>query len=121
MSTNGMLWCADRHTDCFGMYGTDQCQYPSCVLDNPDYVEKEKQKEQRRQELYDASIGQQKEEKEAASLIRRQVKTKIDILQDEVNYKRKQMERFYTRGMTRLGDKASNELAELERKLEKAK
>jgi len=31
------------------------------------------------------------------------------------------MERFYTRGMTRLGDKASRELAELERKLEKAK
>lgn len=121
MSNNGMLWCEDRHTDCFGMYGTDHCQYAGCVLDDPKYIEKEEEKERRRQELYEKETGNKAEEKVAATLIRRQTKTKVDILQDEVNYKRKQMERFYTRGMTRLGDKASRELAELERKLEKAK
>lgn len=120
MST-GMLWCEERSTDCFGMHNSDCCQYDSCVLDDPAYIEKEKKKELRRQELYEASLGEKREEKEAASLIRRQTKTKVDILQDEVDYKRRQMERFYTRGLTRLGDKASKELAILESKLEKAK
>lgn len=120
MSNNGMLWCESHNTDCLYMnYGT--CKASRCNVEDVDYVEKEKRKEQRLQELHGANAAHQTEEKEAATLIRRQVKTKVDILQDEVNYKRKQMERFYTRGMTRLGDKASQELAELERKLEKSK
>ncbi len=119
--SSGMLWCEERQTDCFGMYGTAVCQYPSCLLDDLEYIEKEKAKEARRQQLFEKEQGIKADEKEAAGRIRRQVKTKVDILQDEVNYKRKQMERFYTRGMTRLGDKASRELADLERQLEKAK
>lgn len=116
----GMLWCESHNTDCLYMnYGT--CKAVRCNVEDPDYIEKEKRKEQRLRELHDANVEHQVEETEAAALIRRQVKTKVDILQDEVNYKRKQMERFYTRGMTRLGDKASRELAELETKLEKAK
>ena len=119
--SSGMLWCEERQTDCFGMHGSETCQYASCVLDDPKYIEKEKEKEARRQQLFEKEQGVKLEEKEAAGRIRRQVKTKVDILQDEVNYKRRQMERFYTRGMTHLGDKASRELADLERQLEKAK
>ena len=124
--TSGILYCHERNTDCFGMLAPDGagarcCQYQSCVLDDPEYVAKEKRKEKRRQELYEASLKNKKEEKTAAGLIRTQHKTRIEILEEEIAFVRKRMERFYTRGWTRLGDSESKRLAELERELEKIK
>lgn len=125
--TSGILYCRERNTDCLGMLAADGitgagcCQYKSCVLDDPEYVAKEKRKEKRRQELYEASIANMNEEKAAAKLIRTQNKTRVDVLEKEVAFVRKRMERFYTRGWTRLGDSESKRLAELEKELEKIK
>lgn len=124
--TSGILYCHERNTDCFGMLaangtGAECCQYQSCVLDDPDYVAKEQRKEKRRQELYEASLKDKKEEISAAKLIRTQHKTRISILEDEIAFVRKRMQRFYTRGWTRLGESESKRLAELEKELEKIK
>lgn len=124
--TSGILYCHERNTDCFGMLaangtGAECCQYQSCVLDDPEYVAKEQRKEKRRQELYEASLKDKKEEISAAKLIRTQHKTRISILEDEIAFVRKRMQRFYTRGWTRLGESESKRLAELEKELEKIK
>lgn len=123
---SGMLYCHERNTDCFGMLaangtGAECCQYQNCVLDDPEYVAKEKRKEKRRQELYEASLKDEKEEKDAAKLIRTQHKTRINILEEEIAFVRKRMQRFYARGWTKLGESESKRLAELERELEKIK
>lgn len=104
-----------------GISGAGCCQYQNCVLDNPEYVAKEKRKEKRRQELYEASLKDKKEEQIAAGLIRTQNKTRVNILEEEIAFVRKRMERFYTRGWTRLGDSESKRLAKLEKELEKIK
>lgn len=118
--SKGLLYCEARNTDCMEMYlGGGICKRTTCVRDDPVYLEKERKKEERRQELYQASLRHKKEEQEAAKKIRRQTRTKADQIREEITYKRGQMERYYTRGLTKLGDKASRELAALERRLEK--
>lgn len=124
--SEGILYCKERNTDCFGMLQKNgqpagRCQYPSCVLDDPEYVAKEERKERRRQELYEAGLKDKHDEKEAAKNIRKQMKTKMDILEEEIAFTKKRMERFYTRGWTKLGDKEGDRLAKLERELEKMK
>ena len=43
------------------------------------------------------------------------------VFEDEIAFVRKRMQRFYTRGWTRLGESESKRLAELEKELEKIK
>lgn len=118
--SKGLLYCAAKNTDCMEIYlGGGTCKRATCVRDDPEYLAKEQAKEVRRRELYKKSLRHKKEEQEAARKIRRQTRTKADQLREEITHKRRQMERYYTRGLTKLGNKASRELADLERRLEK--
>lgn len=115
----GLLYCAARDTDCMEMYaGNGTCRMKQCVLDDPQYLTKEKEKEQRRNELLKKERRRRKEEQTAAAKIRRQ--TNILSTQEEIERKRQQMNRCYTRGWTRTADKLSRELAVLEKRMEGA-
>ena len=118
----GLLYCQDRQVDCMQMYidhGT--CSLEKCVLDDPEYLEKEKEKEQRRNELSEKERRRRQEEQDAARKIRKQTRRMTDnLLQEEIDRKREQMERYYRKGWTRYGDNASRELAALVRRMEGA-
>lgn len=112
----GLLYCTARNTDCMEIYaGKGQCRLSTCVLDDPVYIAKEEEKEQRRNELLKKERRRRQEEQVAATKIRRQTKTLS--IQEEIERKKRKMEKLYTRGMTRTADKLSAEIGQLERRM----
>ena len=112
----GLLYCTARNTDCMEIYaGKGQCRLSTCVLDDPAYIAKEEEKEQWRNELLKKERRCRQEEQVAATKIRRQTKTLS--IQEEIERKKRKMERLYTRGMTRAADKLSMEIGQLERRI----
>ena len=102
-----MLYCPRRDTLCLGQdyNGDGHCLMAECVLDDPEYQRRKAAQQDRQRELAEKHERIKKEEKEAAAIIRTQNRTS------------EKMERYYTKGQTRLGDKTSRELAKLERRL----
>lgn len=114
--SKGLLYCAAKDTDCMEMYiGNGVCRRNSCVRDDPEYLEKEAAQEHRRNELLQKERECRKEERTAATKIRRQ--TNILSAEEALERKKKQMERLYTRGRTRAADKLSQEIGQLERRM----
>lgn len=114
----GLLYCENRNTDCMQIYiGKGKCELDSCVLDDPDYQKKEAAKAQRRNELIEKEKRHRKEERIAAKNIRTQRKTAEDMLREEIERKKKKMERYYTKGLTKKADRLSREIGHLERRL----
>lgn len=114
----GLLYCEERGTDCMEIYiGGGFCRRPDCVLDDPDYKKKEAAKVRRRNELLENERKHRQEERAAEQNIRTQRKTAQDLLREEIQRKRTQMERYYTKGLTKKADRLSREIGQLERRL----
>ncbi len=113
------LYCPKRDVLCMGhdYMGDGECLKETCLLDDPEYQEKERRIRERRKELWDKHHRQRKEEKAAEANIRTQNKTSRELLAEGIERKKERMERCYARGWTRLADKLGRELAEMERKL----
>lgn len=113
--SKGLLYCPERNVDCMQMYiGNGICNLENCVRDDQEYLAEQAAREQRRNELLEKERRRRQEEEEAATKIRRQTKTLS--LQEEIERKKRKMERLYTRGMTRAADKLSAEIGQLERR-----
>lgn len=116
--SNGLLYCKERDTDCMEMYiGQGTCNLEKCVRDDPVYLEKEREIERRRKELYEKNKQHRQEEKTAAKSIRRQTKPEDKLLREQIKNTKSKMERYYTRGWTRAADKLSREIIQMERRL----
>lgn len=106
------LYCPKRNTLCMGQdyLGTGECKQTSCLLDDPEYRKKQQEREQRRKENWERA------HREVAVKNRPR---KYEYLEDEIKRKKQYMERCYRRGWTKMGDRISNEIAEMERRLKK--
>lgn len=103
----GMLWCEENGVDCAWMRD-GKCKAPRCNINDIDYIEKSKRQEARRAELHARQLAKKKAEKG---------KTERELIEEEIRFLRRHVQNCYTRGWTRLGDRESEYLARLERKL----
>lgn len=118
-STQSIIYCPERDTLCLGIdyTGTGTCKYSDCILDDPGYQKRQEAIRQRRAELQSKHRSIRAEEQAVAANIRSQTKTREELLQEEIDRREQRMNRYYTKGWTRLAEKESRELASLEREL----
>lgn len=114
-----IIYCQERDTLCLGIdyLGDGTCKHESCILDDPNYQKQQEAIRKRRAELQSKQRRIRDEERAAAANIRSQTKTREQMLQEEIKRRELRMNRYYTRGWTRLADKECRELASLEREL----
>lgn len=119
--SKGLLYCTRKGVDCMQNYiDYGNCSLTKCVRDDPDYLAKEAEKEQRRNELLEKEQTCAIEERAAGKNIRRPPDPRKKLCA-EIERKKEQMETYYTKGWTKSGDKVSRELGRLQRKMEELK
>ena len=118
-TAQSIIYCQQRDTLCLGIdyLGDGTCKHESCILDDPAYQKRQEAIRQRRAELQSKRRSIRAEEQAAAANIRSQTKTRKELLREEIHRKKQRMNRYYTRGWTRLAEKESRELASLEREI----
>lgn len=118
------LYCPQKEVLCFGT-DTDigTCRYKECLLENPAYIKKQEEIARRIQE--NARRQRMKKAKENVErqkpIIRRQTKTKEDILNDKIERLEYKIQQAYRRGRTREGDALTRELLRLNAEMRKIK
>lgn len=118
-TTQSIIYCQQRDTLCLGIdyTGTGECKYNDCILDDPEYQKRQEAIRRRREELQIKHRRDRAEEQAAAANIRSQTKTREQMLREEIRRREQRMNRYYTRGWTRLADRECQELASLEREI----
>lgn len=116
---DSIIYCPDKDTLCAGIdyKGDGTCRFKDCILEDPGYQKRQEAIRIRREELREKHRRDKEEEQAAAAKIRSQTKTRENLLREEMERREKRMNRYYTRGWTRLADKESRELASLEREI----
>ena len=102
------LFCPARSVLCFGRMTDVECKHDACLLDDPDY-----QALQRRIEENQKRNQQQEREKEHAK-IRRQTKTKIELIEEAIEKKDKEARAAYRANRPDIGDLITNEVIRLQ-------
>lgn len=118
------LYCPERGGLCFGIdTPTGICKYDICLLDNPEYIAKQAEIDRRIQENAERERLEKDEGKAERQkpIIRRQTKTKEDILNDKIERLEYKIQQAYRRGRTREGDALTQELLRLNAEMRKIK
>ena len=92
---------------CFGRDTDEECKHASCLLDNPDYQDLQKRIEENQKK------NQQREHEEPPK-IRRQTKTRIEILEEQIKRKDKKARTAYRANYPKEGDRIINEVIRLQ-------
>lgn len=116
------LFCPERECLCFGCNTNDgSCKHPSCLLNNPEYIKKQEEIEKRRKE----NESREREERKRKTAdppapIRRQRKSAIDMLKEQIERKEAFARKLYRENKPRKADAVMREVMGLQAKLRKA-
>lgn len=97
------LFCPAKSTLCFGRITDGECKHSTCLLDDPEYqlLQKRIAENQRK--------NQQREHEEPPK-IRRQTKTRIEILEEQIKRKDEEARAAYRANYPKEGDRIINEV-----------
>lgn len=109
------LFCPKRKVLCFGRDTDEECKHASCLLDNPEYQALQKRIAENRRK------NQTVKKDESPQRIRRQTKSRAQILEEEIQRKEKYARSCYRANQPRAGDNATYEIVRLRAKLRKLK
>lgn len=114
------LHCPQRGVLCFYTDTIDgKCARSICCLDDPEYVELQERIEANRRKNYELHLREKAEEERAKAKIRRETKTRLQLLEEKVGKKKELSQYYYTRGWTRKGDETTNEIIRLNALIDK--
>ena len=114
------LYCPKRNTLCFGIdTPKGVCKYKSCLLDDPAYIAKQAEIDRKIQENARRERQERKREKEnrEKQIIRRQTKTRKDLLEQEIRNKERQVKLLYRDNKPKAADIVMNQVIRLNAKL----
>lgn len=116
------LFCPDRQNLCFGCDTDDgSCKYSSCLLDDPAYIKKQAEIEERRKENNRREIEKRKREAaDPPAPVRRQRRSAVDILKEQIERKEAFARKLYRENKPRKADAVMREVMGLQAKLRKA-
>lgn len=101
------LFCPARSALCFGRDTDEECKHPSCLLDNSEYQALQKRIEENQKK-------NQQQEHEEPPKIRRQTKTRIEILEEQIKRKDEEARAAYRANYPKEGDRIINEVIRLQ-------
>lgn len=109
------LFCPAKSTLCFGRITDGECKHSACLLDDPEYQALQKRIEENRRK------NQTVKKDESPQRIRRQTKSRAQILEEEIARKDKYARACYRANQPRAGDNATYEIVRLRAKLRELK
>lgn len=109
------LFCPAKSTLCFGRITDGECKHSACLLDDPEYQALQKRIEENRRK------NQTVKKDESPQRIRRQTKSRAQILEEEIARKEKYARACYRANQPRAGDNATYEIVRLRAKLRELK
>lgn len=109
------LCCPRKDCLCFGRDTDQECKHAKCLLEDPEYLELQERIEENRRK------NQMAEKKEEPPRIRRQTKSRAQILEEEIQRKEKYARACYRSNRPRAGDNATYEIVRLRAKLRELK
>lgn len=102
------LFCPKRNILCFGRDTDEECKHASCLLDDPDYQDLQKRIEENQKK------NQQQECEKEHTRIRKQTKTKIELIEEAIKKKDKEARAAYRANRPDIGDLITNEVIRLQ-------
>lgn len=111
------LYCPVHNNLCAGMKHSKDgnCTYPTCIVEDPAYQEKERRKEEKLRNRNKHN----RPESEPAPLYKKQPTTSYEqIIIREIEKSQEEMNRCYTKGWTKKADRISIDIRNLEKALE---
>lgn len=101
------LFCPKRKVLCFGRDTDEECKHASCLLDDPEYQALQKRIEENQKK------NQQQECEKEHTRIRKQTKTKIELIEEAIKKKDKEARAAYRANYPKEGDRIINEVIRL--------
>ena len=102
------LFCPKRNVLCFGRDTDKECKHVSCLLDDPEYQALQKRIEENQKK------NQQQEWEEEHTRIRKQTKTKTELIEEAIEKKDKEARAAYRANRPDIGDLITNEVIRLQ-------
>ena len=109
------LYCPRKDCLCFGRDTDQECKHDSCILEDPEYQALQRRIEENRRK------NQTAEKKEEPPRIRRQTKSRAQILEEEIRKTEKYARACYRANRPRAGDNATYKIVRLRAKLRELK
>lgn len=115
------LFCPNKEVLCFGTYTPDgSCKHGKCLLEDPAYLKKQKEIKKNMEENNLREQARRKaEHDDPPAQIRRQQKSKIDMLREQVRKKEELAKKLYHDNKPKRGDAVMHEAMLLQGKLRK--
>lgn len=115
------LFCPDKRVLCFGTYTSDgSCKYENCLLEDPAYIKKQKEIDERiRENDRREREERRREAQEPPAPARHQRKSAADMLREQIERKERFARTLYRENKPRKGDRIMHEVMTLQAKLRK--
>lgn len=115
------LFCPDKRVLCFGTYTPDgSCKYENCLLEDPAYIKKQKEIDERiRENDRREREERRREAQEPPAPARHQRKSTADMLREQIERKERFARTLYRENKPRKGDRIMHEVMTLQAKLRK--
>ena len=113
------LYCPEKETLCFGMDNPEGiCERVLCFLEDPAYIEQQRRIERTREENARRELEEKKRGKASPPApIRRQTKTKAQLLEEEISSKESKARYLYRMNKPRAADSIMREVNMLRSRL----
>jgi len=117
------LFCPKRETICFHINTPEGiCERQICCKDDPEYIKQQnKIEENRRKNAEKEHLEREAEKLDPPTPIRRQTKSKIDLLEKTIAAKEKKAQQLYRSNKPKLADSMMQEVMILRRQLKQTK
>lgn len=116
---SGNIYCEKEDCWCGNVdISNGNCKASRCPIHDEKYIQEQEQRRERLQQLHQQELNRkEREKKDPPAPIRRQSKTKEELLQEKITSKKRLVNRYYRRGKPKKAVQVDLEVHRLEREL----
>ena len=116
---SGIIYCEKEDCWCGNIDTSNgSCKASRCPIHDEKYIQEQEQRRERLQQLHQQELNRkEREKKDPPAPIRRQSKTKEELLQEKITSKKRLVNRYYRRGKPKKAVQVDLEVHRLEREL----
>lgn len=119
---SGNIYCEKEDCWCGNIdINNGSCKASRCPIHDKEYIQEQEKRKERLQQLHQKELDRkEKEAKDPPAPIRRQTKTKDELLQEKINSKKRLVNRYYRRAKPQKAVQVDLEVNRLERELKES-
>lgn len=116
---SGNIYCEKEDCWCGNIdINNGSCKASRCPIHDKEYIQEQEKRKERLQQLHQKELDRkEKEAKDPPAPIRRQTKTKDELLQEKINSKKRLVNRYYRKAKPKKAVQVDLEVNRLEREM----